>query len=84
MGGFCREISSMRQTKRQTNGQLKGASLSQADLQAAFFARMGGRQQFQGLFEHLPGVCFFVKDADGRFMAANGLCLRRMGFSSEA
>ena len=53
-------------------------------LQAAFFARMGGRQQFQGLFEHLPGVCFFVKDAEGRFMAANGLCLRRMGFSAEA
>ncbi len=44
---------------------------------------MGGRQQFQGLFEHLPGVCFFVKDADGRFMAANALCLKRMGFNSE-
>ena len=60
------------------------AAVELPDLQAAFFARMGGRQQFQGLFEHLPGVCFFVKDAEGRFMAANALCLKRMGFRSEA
>lgn len=58
--------------------------MSQAEVQAAFFARMGGRQQFQQLFEHLPGVCFFAKDAEGRFMAVNALSLARMGFQSEA
>jgi PAS domain S-box-containing protein len=62
----------------------QAAAVETMDHQAAFFARMGGRQQFQALFEHLPGVCFFVKDADGRFMAANELCLKRMGFASEA
>ena len=52
--------------------------------QSIFFARMGGRQQFQRLFEHLPGVCFFAKEAEGRFVAANALCLKRMGLASEA
>ena len=28
-------------------------------------------ESVRALFEHLPGVMFFAKDAQGRFMAAN-------------
>lgn len=48
-----------------------------------FFKRMGGRQQFQALFEHLPDVHFFAKDADGRFVAAGKGLLQRLGLARE-
>ena len=44
---------------------------------------MGGRQQFQALFDHLPDVHFFAKDADGRFVAGSAGLLLRLGFSRE-
>jgi AraC-like DNA-binding protein len=50
---------------------------------AAFFARMGGWQQFQALFDHLPDVHFFAKDAKGHFVAASKGVLQRLGFSCE-
>ncbi len=31
------------------------------------------------LFEHLPGVCFFVKDIDGRFIDGNQLLAQKLG-----
>lgn len=52
-------------------------------MQAEFFGRMGGRQQFQALFDHLPDVHFFAKDADGRFVAGGAGVLQRLGFSRE-
>ncbi len=52
-------------------------------MQAEFFARMGGRQQFQALFDHLPDVHFFAKDADGHFVAGGAGLLQRLGFSRE-
>lgn len=52
-------------------------------MQAAFFARMGGRQQFQALFDHLPGVIFFAKDREGRFVAASAPQLERVGLKHE-
>ena len=52
-------------------------------MQAEFFARMGGRQQFQALFDHLPDVHFFAKDAEGRFVAGGAGLLQRLGFSRE-
>ena len=51
--------------------------------QSAFFRRMGGHQQFQALFEHLPDVDFFAKDAEGRFVAASAGTLWRCGIERE-
>ncbi len=51
--------------------------------QEAFFARMGGRQQFQKLFEYLPDVHFFAKDCDGRLMVASIGVLQRLGLARE-
>ena len=53
------------------------------EFQEAFFARMGGRQQFQALFEHLPDVHFFAKDADGRFVATSTGVLQKLDFRRE-
>ncbi|GAA5508955.1 HTH-type transcriptional activator RhaS [Novipirellula caenicola] len=36
-----------------------------------FFARLGPSDQAFALFDHLPGLSFFVKDRRGRFMALN-------------
>jgi AraC-like DNA-binding protein len=33
------------------------------------------------LFEHLPGVCFFIKDRESRFVHVNEALLRRLGLS---
>ena len=48
-------------------------------IQADFFARMEGSQTLRELFEHIPGVFFFVKDAEGRHITANRAILRRYG-----
>ena len=53
------------------------------EFQAAFFAKMGGRQQFHALFEHLPEVHFFAKDADGRFVASSTGVLQKLDFRRE-
>jgi AraC-like DNA-binding protein len=53
------------------------------EFQDAFFARMGGRQQFQRLFEHLPDVHFFAKDREGRLIVASIGVLQRLGFARE-
>ncbi len=51
--------------------------------QAAFFRRMGGPEQFRALFDHLPDVHFFAKDAEGHHIAASSGVLQRLGFSRE-
>lgn len=51
--------------------------------QRAFFARMGGEQQFQQLFEHFPGVYFFVKDRQSRMVCASQPFWERLGAKSE-
>ena len=53
-------------------------------LQQEFFARMGGPQQFQQLFEHLPGVYFFVKDRQSRMVCASQPFWEHLGAKSEA
>jgi len=58
-------------------------SPSVQEFQDAFFARMGGRQQFQRLFEHLPDVHFFAKDREGRLIVASIGVLQRLGFARE-
>lgn len=45
---------------------------------------MGGPQQFQQLFEHLPGVYFFVKDRHSRMVCASQPFVEHLGAKSEA
>jgi PAS domain S-box-containing protein len=52
-------------------------------LQAEFFARMADPQAVREVFEHLPGVFFFVKDDQGRHIAANSITFERFGIRSE-
>lgn len=48
-------------------------------LQKQFFASMAHSQDFLVLFDHLPGVFFLAKDAEGRFIAANKATIQRLG-----
>ncbi len=52
-------------------------------LQSDFFAAMADPQGFKALFEHLPGVFFFVKDLEGRMIAASRPILERLGLKGE-
>ncbi len=52
-------------------------------LQREFFSQMGTTQQFRSLFEHLPGVHFFVKDRQSRLICANRELMERLGQTSE-
>ncbi|WP_404306510.1 AraC family transcriptional regulator [Neorhodopirellula lusitana] len=51
-----------------------------------FFAQLGPSDQVFALFDHLPGLSFFVKDREGRFMALNrrGCEYCGVAFESEA
>lgn len=42
-----------------------------AKLRQTFFKQLGDEQVFVRLFDHLPAVYFFIKDAQGRFMYVN-------------
>lgn len=59
-------------------------SLALAEIQREFIASMGGPQQFQQLFEHLPGVSFFVKDRQGRMVFASQSFCEHLGAKSES
>lgn len=56
---------------------------SPREFQAAFFGRVQPAQQLLRLFEYLPDVDFFAKDAEGRFVAASARTLRRVGLERE-
>ena len=53
-------------------------------LQKAFFAKMAESQELRRLFEHIPGVYFFLKDARSRIVAASEQIWLRLGVKSEA
>lgn len=48
-----------------------------------FFKRLGDEQDFVQLFDHLPAVYFFIKDADGRFIYVNEALKKVLGRSDE-
>ena len=52
-------------------------------MQEEFFARIADPQEVRMILEHLPGVFFFVKDEQGRFMAANMATCVRCGANGE-
>lgn len=60
------------------------AQMSPLAVQQQFFSQFGSTQQFQQLFEHLPGISFFAKDEQSRLMAASSSILERFGLQSEA
>lgn len=46
----------------------------------AFFSQVSqDKKGLEGLFDHIPGVFFLVKDSQGRFMAANQATRERLG-----
>ena len=53
-------------------------------LQSQFFASMAEPQDFRVMFEHLPGVFFFVKDDQGRMIGASTSFLERLGIRCES
>lgn len=52
-------------------------------LQTEFFARIADPQAVRAIFEHMPGVFFFVKDSQGRHIAANSVTFARFGIRGE-
>ena len=52
-------------------------------IQRDFLAKLGTRQQFRQLFEHLPGIYFFVKDGRSRLICASQPIVERLGFRHE-
>jgi PAS domain S-box-containing protein len=57
--------------------------MASSRLQAEFFARIADPQAVREIFEHLPGVFFFVKDDQGRHIAANSATYARFGIKGE-
>ena len=57
--------------------------MSRPRLQAEFFSQMSDPQSLRRMFDHLPGVFFFVKDAQGRMITANAAKLERLGLKNE-
>ena len=58
--------------------------MKKSALQAAFFAQIGDAQAVRAIFDHMPGVFFFVKDAHGRHIAANTPTFPRFGIKNES
>jgi PAS domain S-box-containing protein len=54
-----------------------------SELAREFLARAVSPVGFELLFEHLPGVYFFVKDAEGRFVRANRAFVKLARAASE-
>lgn len=52
-------------------------------LRQTTFADMGHGREIRRLFDAMEHVQFFVKDAQGTFMAANRALVRQLGFDSE-
>jgi AraC-like DNA-binding protein len=70
-----------RKTKPKFTGPVAPATKNSDPLllQKAFFARMGVGQQFRKLFDHIPGIFFFVKDAQSRMIYASQSIVERLG-----
>ena len=57
---------------------------SRARLRDHFFRRQIDPTQLLQPLDHLPGILYFVKDAQSRLMAISGESVARMGFKTEA
>lgn len=63
---------------------MKGVSDSPEALRDRFLRAMSPESQFYRLMDHIPGLSFFAKDRDFRFMCANRQFIERFGFKDEA
>ena len=70
--------------RNRPNSKSRASDLDPAVFQQHFIARLGGPLQFQELFEHLPGVYFFVKDRRSRMVSASQPFWEHLGAKSEA
>lgn len=52
-------------------------------IRQSFFDRLGDDRPIIDLFDHLPAVYFFIKDTEGRFIAANRALQRLLGVSED-
>ena len=57
--------------------------MSAEGVQRGFFAKLSAGRQFVELFEFLPDVYFYAKDAEGRLVAANRSLVAMRGMSDE-
>lgn len=55
-----------------------------ASLRKKFFDSLGGMLPVDRLFDGVPDIVFFVKDADGRYMAVNDTLATRCGLADKA
>ena len=56
---------------------------SAASLRKSFFESIGGMLPVDRLFDGVPDIVFFVKDAHGRYMAVNDTLASRCGLSDK-
>lgn len=52
-------------------------------LQRAFFDKIANLDSFMSILRSLGGVCFFMKDSEGRFMGGNDAEFSKLGVASE-
>ena len=76
--------SNVRRNRQQHPRVNRHPAVANITFQQEFFDRMGGMQQFQQLFEHLPGVYFFVKDRQSRMVCGSQPFWEHLGAKSEA
>ncbi len=56
------------------------APARESDFRRSFFAQLEGPLVAEELFDHVRDVVFFVKDREGRYVAANQTLVHRCGF----
>jgi len=66
------------------SGEIKGLYiLAMKDHSLDFMSRLRDNDIGQKIFDHFPDVCFFIKDIRSRFVGANHVLLKKIGFASE-
>ena len=58
---------------------MRGPIQTPDKLRQAFFKRLGDEKVFVELYDHLPAVYFFIKDAQGRFIYVNTALKKVLG-----
>ncbi len=56
---------------------------SPRSLRTRFIRSIAAESSYHAIFEHLPGIAFFLKDRSSRLIAANCHFYERLGFQSE-
>ena len=70
--------------KKRPKPKQAGSGSTGAGLQSAFFSCLTPADSLGQMFDLLPNVYFFVKDAEGRFMRMNQALLQAIGYRQES